>query len=511
MKKFCKLVFSRLFIVALAIAIQFLWLLNFMYRFSIQFTYVNLALNALAVIVSLIIVSRWMNPSYKLAWTFIIMLLPVLGLLIYVVFGRSELTKRTREKLNRIHEEIVPLLEENPSYVAELRAMDPEVANQSRYISKWAQFPVYKNTQTEYYCCGEEMFPKMLEAMRQAEYYIFMEYFILEQGHMFDQVIEVLEAKVKQGVEVRLIYDDVGCVTTLPAHFYRSLQKLGIKCAAFNPFRPMMSIVMNNRDHRKILVVDGVVAFTGGMNIGDAYINEELRYGYWKDTGIRLKGEAVWSFTCMFLEMWNYIVRSSENYQRFMPQVHQKEPFVSDGFVQPYGDTPLDKENTSENVYMNIIAKARHYVYIFTPYLIVDQEMLITLCNAAKCGVDVRIITPGVPDKKMIYLLTQADYQRLIENGVKIYQYTPGFLHAKCFVSDDSLATVGSINLDYRSLYLHFECGVLLYRSSAVEAVKDDMLKTMEQSEEITLAFCKNRSIFVRLIQSILRLLAPLF
>ncbi|MCI5492996.1 MAG: cardiolipin synthase [Lachnospiraceae bacterium] len=510
MKKICKLIFSRLFIVVLGMAIQFFWLLNLLYRFSYHFTFVNLGLRILAIIIALRIVSRWMNPSYKLAWTFIILMSPVLGLLIYFVFGRSELTKRTKVKLARVHEEIVPLLVQNPDYQKELEEIDPIVASQSAYLSDWAQFPVYKKTATEYYPCGEEMFPKMLEAMEGAKEYIFLEYFILEYGIMFDRVIEVLERKVKEGVDVRLIYDDVGCVTTLPANFYVDLQKKGIKCAAFNPFRPVLSIIMNNRDHRKILVVDGNIAFTGGINIADEYINKKERFGYWKDTGIRLEGEAVWSFTCMFLEMWNYITHSTEDYLRYRPKELSELPFRTDGFVQPYGDTPLDKENTSENVYMNIINKARRYVYIFTPYLIMDQELLISLCNAAKCGVDVRIITPGIPDKKMIYLLTQADYQRLIENGVKIYQYTPGFLHAKCFVSDDAIATVGSINLDYRSLYLHFECGVFLYQSDAVMQVKKDMEETMAQSEQVTLEFCRHRALPIRLMQSVLRLLAPL-
>lgn len=510
MKKICKLIFSRLFIVVLGMAIQFFWLLNLLYRFSYHFTFVNLGLRILAIIIALRIVSRWMNPSYKLAWTFIILMSPVLGLLIYFVFGRSELTKRTKVKLARVHEEIVPLLVQNPDYQKELEEIDPIVASQSAYLSDWAQFPVYKKTATEYYPCGEEMFPKMLEAMEGAKEYIFLEYFILEYGIMFDRVIEVLERKVKEGVDVRLIYDDVGCVTTLPANFYVDLQKKGIKCAAFNPFRPVLSIIMNNRDHRKILVVDGNIAFTGGINIADEYINKKERFGYWKDTGIRLEGEAVWSFTCMFLEMWNYITHSTEDYLRYRPKELSELPFRTDGFVQPYGDTPLDKENTSENVYMNIINKARRYVYIFTPYLIMDQELLISLCNAAKCGVDVRIITPGIPDKKMIYLLTQADYQRLIENGVKIYQYTPGFLHAKCFVSDDTIATVGSINLDYRSLYLHFECGVFLYQSDAVMQVKKDMEETMAQSEQVTLEFCRHRALPIRLMQSVLRLLAPL-
>ncbi len=510
MKKILKLVFSRLFFIFVAIAIQFLWLFNLLYTFSLQFSYVNAVITALAVVIVLRIVSRPLNPSYKLAWTFIILLFPILGLLIYAIFGRSELTKRTREKMNRVHEEVLPLLTQKTEYMQELREIDMSVAVQSQYLSHFAQFPVYKNTNTKYFPSGERMFANMLRDLEAAEHFIFLEFFIIDEGVMFDQLIEVLGRKAAQGVNVRLIYDDMGCITTLPAHFYRTLQAKKIHCAAFNPFRPMMSIIMNNRDHRKIMVIDGTIAYTGGINIADEYINKIQRFGYWKDTGVRLEGEAVWSFTAMFLEMWNYIVRSSEDYQKFMPHINQKKPFVSDGFVQPYGDTPLDRENTGENIYLNIINKARKYVYIYTPYLIVDQEMLTALCNAAKSGVDVRIVTPGIPDKKMVYLLTQADYKRFIENGIRIYQYTPGFLHAKCFVSDDTIATVGSINLDYRSLYLHFECGVFLYQSSAVMDVKKDVLETMAQSEEITLDFCNHRAWIVRVIQSILRLLAPL-
>lgn len=510
MKKLYKILFSRVFIVFLAIAIQFFWLFNVLYRFSIQFSYANMAIHALAVVFVLQIISRRMNPSYKLAWSFIILLFPVLGTLLYLVFGRSELTKRTREKMDRVHQEILPFLEEKEENAKKLRDMDETVAMQSYYISKWAHFPLYQNTQTEYYRSGEEMFTAMLTALEDAKHYIFLEYFILENGVMFSKVVDVLERKVKEGVEVRLIYDDMGCIMTMPAHFDRALRAMGIKCAAFNPFRPMLSIIMNNRDHRKILVVDGKIAFTGGINLADEYINQARRFGYWKDTGIRLKGEAVWSFTCMFLEMWNYILHTSEDYCQFRPDVYQNKPFLSDGFVQPYGDTPLDREHTGENVYMNIISKARRYVYIFTPYLIVDNEMTTALCNAAKSGVDVRIITPGIPDKKLVFLLTQADYPQLIENGVRIYQYTPGFLHAKCFVCDDAIATVGSINMDYRSLYLHFECGVFLYRARAVLQVKADVLKTMAQSEEITLEFCKKQRWYIRLLQSVLRILAPM-
>ncbi len=391
-----------------------------------------------------------------------------------------------------------------------LRETDLSVYRQSKYINDYGHFPVYRNTATEYYKCGEEMFPAMLEALRSAEHFIFMEYFIINQGYMVQTIVDILEEKAKQGVEVRLIYDDMGCIGTLPPHYYKILQKKGIKCAAFNPFRPVMSVIMNNRDHRKILVVDGTVGFTGGINLADEYINKIERFGYWKDTGVRIEGEGVWSLTNMFLGMWNSIVRSSEDYKKYLPSVYQTKAFAEDGFVQPYGDSPLDHENVGENIYLNIISRAKKYVYIFTPYLIIDHETLVTLRNAAKSGVDVRIVTPGIPDKKMVYLLTQSYYTPLLEAGVKIYQYTPGFLHAKSFVCDDEIATVGSVNLDFRSLYLHFECGVFMYRSKAVMQVKQDCMETFACSEEISLAFCRKRPLPVRMLQSLLRLFAPL-
>lgn len=509
MKKIAKILFGRLFLAAVVILLQVAWLLVMALRVETLFTYSNVVLHILSVILVMYLINRRMNPSYKLAWTFLILLFPLLGLLLYFLFGRSELTKRNRERLDRINQEIAPLLKEAQADREALEAEDLHIANQSAYLTNWAGFPVYRHTDTTYFATGEEMFPVMLEDIRKAKHFIFLEYFILNEGEMFDMLIRVLEEKAREGVEVRLIYDDMGCINTLPAHFYRELKQRGIHCAAFNPFRPFLSVIMNNRDHRKILVVDGNVAFTGGINIADEYINRIEKYGYWKDTGIRLAGEAVWSFTCMFLEIWNYICSSSEDYERFRPTL-TGEAVPQDGFVQPYGDSPLDHENTGENVYMNIINSAKRYVYIFTPYLIMDHEMLTSLCNAAKRGVDIRIVTPGIPDKKMVYLLTQADYDVLLESGIRIYHYTPGFIHAKSFVCDDEVATVGSINLDYRSLYLHFECGVWMYRSKAVQAVKADAAATMAQSREITLEFCRHRLWVVRFLQSILRLLAPM-
>lgn len=509
MKRVGHIIFSRLAIGILAILLQFAWMVLVLYQFSIKFTYINLIIRIIAIIVVLSIVYKWNNPLYKVSWIFLLLLSPLLGIVTYFTFGRSELTKRTREKMERINKEVSACLESCEETEEVLRKQDISVYNQSKYIADYAKFPLYQKTQTKYYKCGEEMFAEMLQDLERAEHFIFLEYFIIEPGHMFDQVVAVLERKVKEGVEVRLVYDDVGCIHTLPHHFYKTLQAKGIKCAAFNPFRPFLSIIMNNRDHRKIFVVDGKIGYTGGINLADEYINEKERFGYWKDTGIRLEGEGVWSLTTMFLEMWNYINHSSEDYKKYMPKKGASQ-FKDDGFVQPYGDSPLDHEYVGENVYLNIINRAKKYVYIFTPYLITDNEMLTCLSNAAKSGVDVRIVTPGIPDKKLVYLLTQSYYEPLIKNGVKIYQYTPGFIHAKCFVCDDEIATVGSINLDFRSLYLHFECGVWMYQSSAVMQVKEDALETFEKSEEVPLEFCLNRNIVVRFLQSILRLFAPL-
>ncbi len=509
-KKITSILFNRLFIVALAIILQFGWLFLTLYRFSISYTFVNIIIRILAVIVVLKVINNWTNPYYKLAWTFIILLFPLFGICLYITFGRSELTKRTQERMDTVHREITNCLKTDSVAIRELVATDPGVAQQSKYIHNWAQFPLYRNSRTKYYACGEDMFVDMLGAMERAKDFIFLEYFIIEDGKMLEAVLDVLKRKVKEGVQVRLIYDDVGSIKTLPAHFKQRLMEMGVECAAFNPFRPILSIILNNRDHRKILVVDGQVGFTGGINIADEYINEKKRFGYWKDTGLEIKGEAVWSLTTMFLEMWNYINQYSEDYYRYLPEIYNKKINPSDGYVQPYGDSPLDHEYVGENVYLNIINHAKRYVYIYTPYLIVDNEMTVALQNAAKCGVDVRIVTPGIPDKKLVFLLTQSYYEQLIQNGVKIYQYTPGFLHGKCFVCDDKIATVGTINLDYRSLYLHFECGVFMYCSQAVMQLKQDALVTIAKSREITLEFCKNRNIFIKILQSILRLFAPL-
>lgn len=510
MKKIVNLLFGRCFMIGVAIIIQIVWMFLVLWKFSYEFTFVNMAVRALAIIMVLIIVNKWGDPDNKISWTFLILLSPVLGLLLYLLFGHSNLVGWVRKKMETVDKEIAACNPSDKDVQERLKEQDVSVYNQSKYINDCAGFPLYQRTATNYYKCGEDMFPDMIAALESAEHYIFMEYFIIEEGDMFQKIIDILERKVKAGVEVRLIYDDVGSIGTLPPKYYRKLQAKGIKCAAFNPFRPVVSVILNNRDHRKILVVDGTVGFTGGINLADEYINKKERFGYWKDTGLRIEGEGVWNLTRMFLEMWNCIVTSKEDYKRYLPSVYQTKPFENDGYVQPYGDSPLDHENVGQTVYLNIINRAKRYVYIFTPYLIIDNAMQTALCNAAKSGVDVRIVTPGIPDKKMVFLMTQSYYEPLLRDGVKIYEYTPGFIHAKSFVCDDEIATVGTINLDFRSLYLHFECGVWMYQSKAVMQVKEDCLETFACSKEIEPDFCRKRALPIRILQSIMRLFAPM-
>lgn len=511
MKRIFKFLTGRLFIIGVMILLQLAWIVLFLVDFSERYSFVSGILNVVAVILAFSVVTRWTNPSFKLSWVFFIMMLPIVGVPVYLIFGRPGLTRGTRRRMDSVNAKVEQYLTVQTEVTEELHKIDPQAAIQSDYIWNAAHDPIYDHTANTYYKCGEEMFEAMLADIRSAEKFIFLEYFIWDNGWMYDTLVTELAKKVEAGVDVRMIYDDFGCISTMPAHFYRKLQEKGIKCAAFNPARPVMAIIMNHRDHRKIMVVDGMVSYTGGVNIADEYVNKISRFGYWKDTGIRLEGAAVRNFTVMFLEMWDYIVGGESPYANYMPKLSEVEQIPTQGYVQPYGDTPLDNENVGENVYLNMISRATRYVYIFTPYLILDQEMTVTLCNAAKSGVDVRIVTPGIPDKKMVFLLTRSHYLKLLESGVRIYEYTPGFLHAKCFVCDDKYATVGSINLDYRSLYLHFECGVFLYRTPSVAQVHTDMLETFAVSREVSIDDCKRKHPFgMRMLNALLRLLAPL-
>jgi cardiolipin synthase len=425
---------------------------------------------------------------------------PIFGGLFYLFFGKTQLSRNAKRRMRESAERVAQPGGPDEANLAALRELNPEGALQSRYLSAIAGSPLWRGTATEYLATGEEAFASVKEALESAQRFIFLEFFIIGEGRMWGEILEILRRKAGEGVDVRVMYDDFGCLNRIPADFERSLEALGIHCAVFNPLRPVLSSSHNHRDHRKILVVDGRVAFTGGINLADEYINEFERFGRWKDNAIRIEGEAVASFTQMFLELWTHARRKrrdaeesadSEFAQRGADDFYAPAASVgvpSDGFVQPYEDSPLDEEPVGESVYLNMIAKARRYLYIATPYLVIDHEMMTALSLAARDGVDVRILTPHIPDKWYVHAVTRANYRPLIESGVRVFEYTPGFIHQKTFVADDEYGTVGTVNLDFRSLYLHFECGVWLCGCRSVLAMRDDFLKTQAESREVALA-----------------------
>ncbi len=508
-RKLLKLVLNRVVIVGLLILLQIAWMIFNLTELAAYSPMIHRMLTLLSTLAVIAVVNTRDNPAYKLAWVIAIMTLPLLGGTMYLLFSGWLPSKKLRNKLSRVERQMKPFIKQEKAVMDALTELDPAAAGQAKYIRDYAKFPVWNNSTATYFKSGEENFPVLLEELKKAEHFIFLEYFIVEEGEMWNAILEILKEKVAEGVEVRMIYDDLGSVFVLPYQYNRTLEQFGIKCEAFNKFIPVFSLVMNNRDHRKILVIDGHTAFTGGINLADEYINKKEKFGYWKDTGIMVRGEAAANLTTMFLTVWNAIRPTDADYTRFLPHAYHSGVFRGDGYIQPYGDSPLDKETVGENVYLNMISSARRYLYIFTPYLIIDNEMMTALCLVAKRGVDVRIVTPGKPDKRMVFWLTQSYYAQLIDSGVKIYQYTPGFLHAKVFVCDDVYATVGTINLDYRSLYLHFECGVFLSHCSEIAKIKEDVTETMKKSKLITRELVR-KSLPIRLAQAMLRVFAPL-
>ncbi len=502
-----KKLFSRTAITALLIIIQIAWIAALLLRLGDAMPILNYILRILSLIAILHVIKNDMDPSYKVSWVLFISLLPLFGGLMYVLFGNKRPTRFARERLNIQLEDTRNHYSLRPSVIDEID--DAGVRGLFSYLESYSGYRACRDTHTEYFPVGEAMYASLLTELEKAEKFIFLEYFIINQGQMWDSVLEILRAKVAQGVDVRVIYDDVGCAGYMPVNYYQTLRSYGIKAVAFNKFVPIVSIVMNNRDHRKITVIDGKVGFIGGINISDEYINKKERFGHWKDTGLMFRGPGVENLTLMFLEMWNAFNESEGSVGDYVPDEYEEHGDARDGYVLSFSDSPLDDENTSESVYTDILYSANDYVYITTPYLAIDSSLQNALCLAAKRGVDVRLITPGIPDKKIVYRLTRSYYASLIRAGVKIYEYTPGFIHAKSFVSDDKLGVVGTINMDYRSLYLHFECGTLMYDSPAVVDLRNDDLATVEKCRKIELDDC-HTSFFGELLDRILRVLAPL-
>lgn len=499
--------FSRLFLFGLALVLQVSWLLYTAYSLSNYYKVINVLLTVLSILAVIYIINSRYNPAMKLAWIVPILIFPLLGGVLFLISGGKAPKRKLARAMANEHQRLRPTL---PDCRDTIQAIgDANLEGQCRYLAR-QDFPVYTGTRSEYFPLGEDGFQALVQDLEQAEHFIFLEYFIIHPGIMWDTILDILLRKAAQGVDVRLIYDDVGSVSTLPFGYAKKLEAQGIQAIAFNPFIPVYSTVMNNRDHRKITVIDGNVAYTGGSNFADEYINAVERFGHWKDNMVRLEGDGVWGMTLLFLETWNALRPTDTDVDAFRPTRSTE----GDGFVVPYGDTPLDNEYLGESVYLNMINGAKDYVYIMTPYLVIDQDLQTAMTLAAKRGVDVRILTPGIPDKKMVFDLTRSHYPELLDAGVRIYEYTPGFLHSKVFVCDDEAAVVGTINTDYRSLYLHFENACLFLKSRVVAQAKADFLDTQSKSKRITSADVergkRSGGLLHSIYYAILRLFAPL-
>ena len=509
MTKLLKKIFSRTSITALLIVIQVVWLVALLLELSSALPVIQSILRVLSVVAILFVIRSEMNPSYKIGWVLLISILPLLGGLMFVIFGNKRPTRYMRKMLNAQLEKSSAYFKERPSVSDEIALKDPAAAGLFKYLEKAGGYPAGRDTKISYYRVGEEMFEDLICELEKAEKFIFLEYFIISPGRMWDSVLEILKRKASEGVDVRVIYDDMGCIDRLPANYCNTLRSWGIKTMAFNRFVPAVSLVMNNRDHRKLTVIDGKTGFTGGINISDEYINEIERFGHWKDTAVQLRGSAVRSLTRMFLQQWT-LLAGPQALKRPEEEYLCSFPVPAQGFVQPYADTPLDSYNVAESAYLHLVQRSNRYVYITTPYLILDNEFVTSLKTAAESGVDVRIITPSHPDKWYVHMVSRSYYQTLIQSGVKIYEYQPGFIHAKMFLCDDQLAVVGTANLDYRSLYLHFENAVLLYHCPVIADIRQDFADTLEKSRLITLEELRSKLRGTKLLCALLKLLAPL-
>lgn len=511
MKKLLKFLSGRLFIFILLVTIQIVVLVWLIISSMHGYSYYSPIVYALGFISVFFVVSRDDNPAYKISWVIVILMAPVFGVPFYFIFGNNRVNRKLAQEMAKYQEhyekEMRTILPEpDVSVQPELAERSPEYARQSDYIRNLTGAPVWNGTAVEYFPLGEDAFKRILEEVEQAKRFILLEYFIIEEGEMWNTMLSVLRRKVAEGVHVRLMYDDMGSIKTLPSRYERTLRDMGMQVGVFNRVKPHLNSRLNYRDHRKILVIDGDVGFTGGINFADEYINRKIKYGHWKDTTVMLKGDAVWSLTLMFFQQWIFITSEEIDLTEFTP----RRSFPTDGYVQPFGDGPLDGENIAENAYIQIINNARKYVWITTPYLITDTQMTSALCVAAQSGVDVRIITPYFPDKWYVHPVTRSNYLPLLRSGVRIFEYTPGFIHAKMFVSDDEVSIVGTTNMDFRSFYLHFECGVVFFHSSVAAHVRNDITRTLDVCTEVTFAQEESVSWVRRLGRNLLKLFSPL-
>ncbi|MBQ9744756.1 MAG: cardiolipin synthase [Clostridia bacterium] len=499
MRKLKKLITGRAVPTALALLVQLVLAFFIILRVSYLFVYYLIISYAVAVVLGLRIINKRTNMGYKIGWLLLLLVVPLFGAFLYVTINGEGLHSVKIRKLAKIHNSGTDM--PDCETVAELDCDSARL--QSEYIRKYTLSAPVRNTKSLYFSSGEEFFDSLLKDLRTAEHHIYMEYFILKAGYMWNEIKNVLVEKSRQGVDVRIIVDDFGGIDKIGRRERKELKENGIRLKFFNPFVPVISGLLNNRDHRKICVIDTKTAYCGGVNIGDEYINLDEKFGYFKDSGIAMYGEAAYTFEVFFLTLWEYI--TGEKFKLEKPQFQE----LDYGVFHPYTDSPVDREYVSKNIYMNMINRAEKYVYISTPYFVVDDEMLTSILNSAKSGVDVRIIVPHIPDKVIVNQVTKSFYERLLEAGVKVYEYKKGFNHSKLVIADDLFATVGSVNFDYRSFYLSFECGVWMYKTDAIPFIKGDFLTMLKESIEITKEQAR-ANIFLRLFRGVLSAFAPM-
>ena len=478
---------TRIIISALLLLLQLLFLFFILYDITAKSAALYMLSTLAGTVTVIYIVNRRGNPSHKIAWIIFILVFPVFGISVYLLWGGGRVMPHKRKQMEKCESHYLPCLHDDSGERDRLKYYDMFHSRQADYLSGESGYPLYGHTETEYLSPGEKIFEKMLSELKTAEKYIYLEFFILAEGFMWDSIHKILKEKAENGVEIKIIFDDFGSIKRQHKDFITKLRSEGIEVSVFNPIKPSVNIFMNNRNHRKIAVIDGKTAFTGGFNIGDEYINRMIRFGHWLDSGIMLKGAAVKSFLAMFCCMWEFTTKEQID---ISSRISDYET-CDDGFVLPYCDDPLNDKNPAEGIYMRILSTAQKYVYIATPYLIIDNTMT------------------TVPDKWYVHPVTQYNYLDLLEAGVRIYEYTPGFIHSKLFVSDDKIATVGTVNMDYRSFIFHFECGAWICDNKTVLDVKAQFEEIFKISEEIKNEEWKKRPLMLRLKQSILHIFAP--
>ena len=496
----------RYIVAIFLVAIETLAVIAVMTFITIYVPYFYFAVVATQLGVAIAIINRKDNPDYKLPWLFFVMLIPIVGFMLYFMFYSRKLSKKQIKRLERLTKQHVQ--KDDTAELSTIHSENEIVGSQALMLNKLSDSHVYGNTAIRYYPLGEQLFVAMIEDLKKAERFIFMEYFIIEGGLFWNTILEILKEKAANGVEVRVVYDDIGCMMTLPGNYYKKLAKFGIKAVPFSRLRGQANNEFNNRSHRKITVIDGKIGFTGGVNIADEYINHIERFGHWKDVGLRLQGEAVNELTRLFLIDYDLNDKKADD---DFADYYGYEQCGQDGYCIPFGDgpKPMYERQVAKSVILNMLNQAKRYVYITTPYLIIDNELVEAIENTAMRGIDVRIITPHIPDKKLVFLMTRSHYNRLLVAGVKIYEYESGFVHAKVYLSDDETAMVGTINMDYRSLVHHFENGVWIYKHKVIEDIKQDFLNTQEKSVRFESGMLKE-NLFQRFVRAMVKVFSPL-